>query len=259
MTLEVLNGTYTYPGASEPVLKKISFSIQDRDVLTILGKNGIGKTTLLKCLTGVYKWDSGEVLFNGIVQKPGTMNPAMAYVPQAHKLSYPYTVEDVVLMGCVSHMGPLAIPSKKDKELARTMMELTGVAQFADRPSTQLSGGQLQMVYIARALASEPKILIMDEPESHLDFKNQFFILEMIEKLVEERGISCIVNTHFPEHALRISTKSLMIGKDNYIFDDARNVITEANVVEYFNVNANIGEIEKNGKTYHTFSVLDSI
>ncbi len=259
MILEVKNGTYSYPGTSEPILNDVSFHIHEKEVLTILGKNGIGKTTLLKCVTGVFRWDKGEVALDGKKQEPGKMISEMAYVPQAHKLSYPYTVEDVVLMGRVRHMGPLSIPGKEDKEIAWNAMELAGVTDYAKRPSTKLSGGQLQLVYIARALASEPKILVMDEPESHLDFKNQFFILEMIEKLVEEKGLSCIINTHYPDHALRISDKSLMLGNNKYIFDKAEKVITEENVAEYFGVQSSIGLLSKNGKAYPTFSVLDAI
>ena len=104
-----------------------------------------------------------------------------------------------------------------------------------------LSGGERQMVMIARALASEPGIIILDEPESHLDFRNQLIILDILENISREKGISCIINTHFPEHALRISDQTLMLGREcGYVFGRTGEVITEANLQKYFGVQARL-------------------
>lgn len=109
------------------------------------------------------------------------------------------------------------------------------------------------MAFIARALASEPEILVMDEPESHLDFKNQHFILDLIVKLSRNRGLSCIINTHYPDHALRISDKTLLLGDNVCRFGDTSQILTEKRIKEFFDVNAKIANVEHNGNIYKTF------
>lgn len=177
----------------------------------------------------------------------------MAFVPQAHPISYPYSVLDLVTMGRVRFMGALSIPSKRDKQLAQEALVSVGMQDYAGRACTQLSGGQMQMVFIARALAAQPEMLIMDEPESHLDFVNQHHVLELVERLKAEQNISCIINTHYPNHALRISDNVLMLGRDSYLYGSAETVITAENIAKYFGVNAEISRIERNGKQYESF------
>lgn len=256
MIIEVKNGYYTYHNEKEPTLKDISFRLEDNQIMTILGKNGIGKTTLLKCMSGIYKWDSGETLINGLPYKSKKDIKSIAFVPQAHPLSYPYTVRDTVIMGRVKYMGALSIPNKKDKELAEYMLEVVGMQDYLDRAVTQLSGGQLQMVFIARALASEPELLVMDEPESHLDFKNQYKVIDLVENLKREHNISSIINTHYPDHALRISDRVLMLGADSYEYGSADKVITEENIAKYFGVDTEISRVDRDGKSYESFIVF---
>jgi iron complex transport system ATP-binding protein len=226
--------------------------------MTILGKNGIVKTTLIKCMSGILKWNSGKTIVNGKEFSSVKDIKRVAFVPQAHQLPYPYTVRDVVIMGRVRHMGLLSIPSKRDKEIADNTLQELEIADLAERSSTRLSGGQLQLVFIDRALASEPEVLVMDEPESHLDFRNQYFILHLIERLVREKGLSCIINTHYPDHALRISDQTLLLGKNCSCFGNTRDILTEENIREYFDVRAKIADIFDNDRTYRTFVVLDS-
>ncbi|MDO4795207.1 MAG: ABC transporter ATP-binding protein [Brachymonas sp.] len=256
MFLEVCNGSYRYPGASAPVLSDISMSVRPNTVMTILGRNGIGKTTLIKCMAGILPWTKGRSLIKGKEIQSVKDTATIAFVPQAYKLSYPYTVKDLVVMGRVRHMGMLSIPSKKDREVAEQVLHELGIADLADRDATKLSGGQRQLAFIARALASEPEMLVMDEPESHLDFKNQHFILRLISQLVRQKGLACIINTHYPEHALRISDATLMLGEGKYCVGPTEEIITEANIRDYFDVRARISEIEDEGRTYKTFFVL---
>jgi len=122
---------------------------------------------------------------------------------------------------------------------------------------TELSGGQLQLVYIARALVNEPQLLIMDEPESHLDFRNQHLVLNLIRKLREERGISCIINTHYPDHALRISDDTLMLGRGRYSFGRSEDIITEENMKEFFEVNVKILSVPGLKEKTKAFAVVD--
>ncbi len=258
MKLEIEHGQYTYPGSRQPVLKDISLQLEDRSIVTILGKNGIGKTTLIKCLSGVLKWDKGRTLYHGKPCSKAKDMPGVAFVPQAHPLAYAYKVRDMVLMGRVRHMGLLSIPSRKDREITDETLRELGIADLADRTTAQLSGGQLQLVFIARALVSGPDVLIMDAPESHLDFKNQHAILRLVQQLVDKKGLSCIINTHFPDHALRISDKTLLLGKDKSVFGITSEVISEENIRRYFDVEARISRYRENGREYATFVVIDA-
>ena len=256
MFLEVCNGSYSYPGTSKPVLTDISMGVRANTVMTILGRNGIGKTTLIKCMAGILPWSQGHSLIKGQRIFSVKDTRTIAFVPQAYKLTYPYTVKDLVVMGRVRHMGVFSIPSQKDKGVAEQVLRELGIADLADRDATRLSGGQRQLAFIARALASEPEMLVMDEPESHLDFKNQHFILRLITDLVRKNGLACIINTHYPEHALRISDTTLMLGEDKYCVGPTEEIITEAKIKDYFDVRSKISEIEDNGQTYKTFFVL---
>ncbi|MBQ3891765.1 MAG: ABC transporter ATP-binding protein [Mailhella sp.] len=258
MKLEIEHGWYAYPGMAEPVLRDVSLQLEDRSIVTILGKNGVGKTTLIKCLAGILKWDRGRTLYHGRPCSSVKDMDGVAFVPQAHPLAYAYAVRDMVLMGRVRHMGLLSIPSKKDRAVAEQTLEELGIANLAGKPCSQLSGGQLQLVYIARALAGMPDVLIMDEPESHLDFKNQHAILRIIRKLVEEKGLSCIINTHYPDHALRISHKTLLLGRERSLFGKTAGIVTEGNIREFFDVEARITHHRENGRDYAAFVVIDS-
>ena len=256
MILEIIDGCFTYPRAKLPTLTNVSLRLEERRIVSILGKNGIGKTTLIKCMGGILKWNSGKTLVNGKDISSVRDIKTVAFVPQAHRLPFPYTVRDVVIMGRVRHMGLLSIPTAKDRAIAESTLKELGIYNLADRSSAQLSGGQMQLVLIARALAGEPEVLVMDEPESHLDMRNQFFILQLIEQLVREKGLSCIINTHYPDHALRLSDQTLLLGEETSAFGDTANMVTEDNIEEYFGVKAKIANLIEEGQTHKTFVVL---
>lgn len=252
MKLEVNNGSFVYPRSDRKVLKSISFSVDTGDILAILGPNGAGKTTLLKCMTGLLKWKSGHTVIDGtelrsIPQK--TLWQQMSYVPQAKQALASYTVEEMILLGRASMVNTFSVPKKADMEAVDRCIEKTKLESIRHRSCAELSGGELQMVLIARALASDPKILVLDEPESNLDFQNQLLVLDMISELSEE-GLTCIFNTHYPAHALRRGTKALMLAKDGeYCFGDVRNIVTEENILKYFGVRTVIGEVGTADKT----------
>lgn len=183
----------------------------------------------------------------------------VSYVPQAHPFSFGYTVEEIVSMGRAKFIPLMASPSKRDMAIVREAMETVGVYSLKDRKCSQLSGGQLQLAFIARALAAEHQAIILDEPESHLDFKNQFTLLNLLETLVRQKNLTCILNTHFPEHALRISQKSIMLGKDGYVFGPTRQVITEENIARFFEVRARVFQMEKPYEDRTVFVVLNAL
>ena len=246
MNLTVQNGTFFYQ-KDTPIFNNVNFSVDAGEILAILGPNGAGKTTMLRCITGMLKWRGGESRLDG--QPIHTMPPSklwskMAYVPQAKAASSAYTAFETVLLGRSSHLGVFSQPKKEDLEKARDAMALLGITHLADKKCTAISGGELQMVLIARALAAEPKALILDEPESNLDFKNQLIVLDAMTSLAQ-RGMTCIFNTHYPAHALQRADKSLILSRGgDYVFGATSSVVTEENIRRAFGVEAVIGEIE---------------
>ena len=258
MIIEVKDGCYGYQ-KDKQVLRGVNLRLEERQILTILGQNGIGKTTLLKCLMGIYRWQSGETYMNGEQVRSLLDTKRVGYVPQAHAISFAYTVEELVSMGRAKFIRAMAVPSRKDMAYVGEALETVGIADLRRRKCNELSGGQLQLAFIARALAGQPEVLVLDEPESHLDFKNQFIVLNLLQRLVRERGLSCILNTHFPEHALRISDKTLLLGQDTYLFGDTPSVITEENVAAYFGVRAKIFSLGADEQNLPVFTVLEEL
>lgn len=255
MSLEVKNGEFKYKSGRN-ILENISFVIERGEILTILGPNGVGKTTLLKCIMFILKWEKGKTLLDGkdiSKIKPVEIWKKIAYVPQSHGVVFSYTVLDMVLMGRAPYLSIFSTPRSRDIEIAKKCLDLIGISHLAEKNYSEISGGEMQMVLIARALASEPEVLILDEPESHLDFKNQLLMLTLIQMLAKERNISCIINTHYPDHALRIADKTLLLGKGTKsIFGVVQEVITESNLKEYFDVNSRIISFSENGMPMQT-------
>lgn len=256
MNLEIKNGNFGYL-KDNLILKDINLKINDGEIFTILGQNGIGKTTLLKCLNGVLKWSSGEMYIGGKrVNSPKELK-SIGYVPQAHNLSFPYSVRELTIMGRARYLGMFSTPSEKDQKLVEEVLDEIGILHLIDKKCSELSGGQLQMVFVARALVGTPEILILDEPESHLDFKNQAVILKLIVKLVRERGITCIFNTHYPEYALRISDRSMIMGKNDYITGKNSDIINENNLKKYFGIETKILDTKIEDKILKSVIITD--
>ena len=192
--LEIQNGTFCYPGEAD-ILCNISFSLEKGQILTVLGQNGAGKTTLLKCIIGLLRWKKGKTLFHGKTFTSMQDREGVGYVPQAQKSMFAFTAWEMVAMGRARYVALFGAPPKRGDDHIEKAMSTVGILDLKDRLCTQMSGGQLQLVYIARALAAEPELLVLDEPESHLDFRNQYRVLQLIEKLKFDEGISCIMNS----------------------------------------------------------------
>ena len=246
MKLAVQDGCFRYPGSERQVLDHIDFRLDSGGVLAILGPNGAGKTTLLRCMIGLLRWQAGETRLD---ERPLSSIPARAlwrsvsYVPQARQAPAAYSVEDMVLLGRASYVKPFSQPGEADREAAQLALEKVGLEALSRRSCAELSGGEYQMVLIARALASEPRLLILDEPESNLDFRNQLRVLTLMNRLAGE-GITCIFNTHYPAHALRWASHALMLGRDGQsVFGSAAEVVTEDHILRYFGVRCAIGTL----------------
>lgn len=191
----------------------IDFSVGAGEVLCLLGPNGGGKTTLFKTLLGLLPPLAGEVRVLG-EPVAGWTRAAFAqrvgYVPQAHAGIFPFTVEDIVLMGRAARIARFAAPSRHDREVAGACLDALGIGHLKRRVYTEISGGERQLALIARALAQEPVLLVMDEPTASLDFGNQIRVLEHIAEL-RERGIAVLMSTHQPEHALRVADRIALL------------------------------------------------
>lgn len=185
--ITVKHVAFSYDGRNE-LFSDLSFSLAAGEILTILGRNGIGKTTFLRCLLGILSWTHGECLVDGKRPDPAVVSDVIGYVPQGHAPAFPYTVFEMVMMGRARRIGLFRTPAAADRARVAELLDLVGILPLADRAATALSGGQLQMVYIARALAVEPRLIILDEPEAHLDFHNQMIVLRLLKKLSTEQN-----------------------------------------------------------------------
>ena len=211
-------------------------------------------------MMNMQKWTKGHTKIDG--EKIEDMSPQklwkkIAYVPQAKNSALSYTTEEMVLLGRSAHISLLSQPTKEDKAIANQAMEDVGITHLKGRLCNQISGGELQMVLIARALTTDPKLLILDEPESNLDFKNQLIILNTIQRLSRESGISCIFNTHYPAHALKISSHALILSKDGKTrFGQVDEVVTSNIMKDSFGVDVHISDININGGIHKSVIAL---
>lgn len=249
MKLSVEKGTFYYK-KNVPIFENINFEVNEGEILAILGPNGAGKTTMLRCITGMLKWKAGKSLLDNediAAMAPRKLWSKMAYVPQAKSVSSAYTALEMVLLGRSSQLNVFAAPKQADVDKALEVLEFLGIAHLSEKKCSEVSGGELQMILIARALASDPKVLILDEPESNLDFKNQLVVLDAMSNLAA-RGMTCIFNTHYPAHALQRADKALILSRGGeYVFGNTTSVVTEENIRKAFGVDAIIGEIETPG------------
>lgn len=255
------NLTFSYDGKKD-IFKNISFDVKKGEIMAVLGANGVGKTTMMRCIMGFLNLKSGDVFIGDKNVKKMTSSQFWAstsYVPQAKNLVFGYSVLNMVVMGRSQFVKFGYTPGKEEYEKAYALLEEMGLADFAHRSCNSLSGGQLQMVLIARALIKEPDILIMDEPESNLDMRNQLKVLEIMKKISRERNVTVIINTHYPEHALRYTDKTLILGKKSYVFDASKRAITKENIHKYFKVNASIYDVEIEDEIYQGILPISEI
>ncbi|MDP4177330.1 MAG: ABC transporter ATP-binding protein [Bacillota bacterium] len=241
MKFEINNVSCGY--GSNIIVKNLSMNIESGEVLTLLGPNGVGKTTFFKSILGFLKIHSGEIKLDGENVhnwKKSKLAKVIGYVPQAHVPPFPFSVLDVVVMGRTAHLNTFASPSKKDIKFAEETLELLNISYLKDKIYTEISGGERQMVLIARALTQEPKILVMDEPTSNLDFGNQVKVLEQVNKLSKD-GLGIIMTSHFPDHAFLCSTKIALLKRNHeFIVGKVDEVITEENLESAYGVKVKI-------------------
>lgn len=247
MKFEVCSGSFGY-SKGPPILSGVSFSIENPCILSVLGANGAGKTTLLKCMLGLLPWREGCSLLDGEDIRRLRRREfwrRVGYVPQARALPFSYTVREMVVLGRSTRIGALSQPGKADWAAVGEALKTVGILHLACKLCSKLSGGEYQLALIARALAGEPELMVLDEPESNLDFKNQALVLKVLEGLCHEKGLSVILNTHYPEHALDISQKSLLMLPDGgALFGETPEVLNEENLQKAFGIPVYIRQVE---------------
>jgi iron complex transport system ATP-binding protein len=233
--IEVDRVSYSY--AAKAAVDGVSLSIAAGEVVALLGPNGSGKTTLLKLMLGLIQPDGGEVRLAGrALAAYGAKELArrLAYVPQVHRMAFGYRVLDVVLMGRVPHKGLLVNFNKADEELARAALRRLSIDHLEERCYTEISGGERQLVLIARALTQGADILIMDEPVNGLDYGNQIRLFDTIAELAEQ-GYTFIKTTHYPDHALWVADRVVMLQQGRIIADgSSADVINRENLFHLY-------------------------
>ncbi len=247
MQFELQNTNIGY--TNHTVLKNVNFKIDTGQIICILGKNGAGKTTLFKTLLGVLKPLSGTVLLDGKSVADWDRKSfarKVAYIPQARSLPFPYLVKEVVLFGRTAHLPVFSSPGKKDKLIAEECMDVLNIRHLQNRIFTQLSGGEQQMVIIARALAQQPSFLIMDEPTSSLDFGNQIKVIQQVNQL-KNNALGIIMATHSPDHAFMCNADVAIVHAGNISrTGHADETITEELLKEIYEVKVRVKHLGNN-------------
>ncbi len=213
MSIEVKNLSFSYGGRQ--VLRDVSFSAEGGKLLSVLGPNGVGKSTLFRCILGLLKGYSGKILVDGAdTGSLGARELArrIAYIPQSSYPAFSYTVHEMVLMGTSAQGNRFSPPGREQERVAVSALERMGIAHLAGRAYTQLSGGERQLALIARALAQQSPVLLMDEPTANLDYGNQLRVLSRVRALAEE-GYTILQSTHNPEQAYFFSHQILALAE----------------------------------------------
>ncbi len=239
MSLRVDNLSFSY--CTRSVLTGVSFHADAGKLLAILGPNGVGKTTLFRCILGLLPGYTGGILLDDVDARklsPRELAHRIAYIPQQHGQAFNYSVLDMVLMGTSHMLSPFSAPRERELAAARAALSRVGVLSLSEKNYAHLSGGEQQLVLIARALAQQTKTLLMDEPTSSLDYGNQTRILEQVHALSRE-GYTVLLSTHNPQHALWYADMALALqGGRVAAFGEPARVLTPELVCTLYDVDA---------------------
>ncbi|MCW3129187.1 MAG: ABC transporter ATP-binding protein [Methanophagales archaeon] len=242
MKLKIKDVNFSY--GSRPALESVTLSIKEGEIVSLVGPNGSGKTTLLKCINRILKLQKGTVLVEEKDMsklKLKELAKILSYVPQSVSHSLPSTVFEIVLIGRKPHLDWNV--SSRDKEIVLNILSLMGLKEMVLRQSNELSGGEFQKVLIARALAQEPQVLLLDEPTSNLDLKHQLDVLNLITSIVKEKNIAAVMAMHDLNLASRFSDKMIFLnGGKIYDAGKPETVLTARNIRKVYGVEAIVNE-----------------
>lgn len=238
------------------ILNNINFDIEKGHLYTIIGRNGIGKTTLFNCLLNFNNNYKGTILLNDKdikTMKEKEIAKIVSYVPQSTNCSFDYTVFEYVLMGTASNVSLFSSPSNKEKELTIAALKELNITNLKNRKFSELSGGEQQLVLIARAIVNKPEVLFFDEPTSHLDFTNQIKVLKIINDL-KNKGYTIILTTHDPNQAFLLKDNCILFNNKGSIKKgDYKNVLTKKNLQDVYGKQIHIKYLKEFKRNYLTY------
>lgn len=244
MSIEVRNLSFSY--GIHAVLSDVSFTAEDGMLINVLGPNGVGKSTLFRCVLGLERRFQGSIKVNGKDIRSLSIKQRakeISYIPQSHAPVYDFEVLDVVLMSTTNDLPSLGTPGAVHLERAYAALERIGISHLATRTYTQISGGEQQLVLIARALAQNARTIIMDEPTSALDYGNTVRVLSCVRRLARE-GMSIIQSTHQPDQAFLYSDKTLVISKGQIAaFGPPKEVITKDLISDLYGIDVEVNSL----------------
>jgi iron complex transport system ATP-binding protein len=248
--LQVQALDFGFPGRT--IGRGVGFTLEAGEVLCVLGPNGGGKTTLFRTLLGLLEPHAGSIRLEGTLL-PSLSRAEIArrvgYVPQGHSAYFAFTVREFVLMGRTAHLGLFASPGKRDSRVADGALESLGIAHLADKPVTEISGGERQLALVARALAQEPKLLVLDEPTAGLDFGNQVRVLQRIGALAGS-GIAILFSSHDPDHAFLCARRALLLAEGRVLeIGTPRDVIRPDTLQRLYGVSVQVLPLPGGGHT----------
>lgn len=245
VVLAAENIAYQYD-AEHKVFEQVSFSLKEGELLTLLGPNGVGKSTLLNCLAGFISPTAGRVLLAGKDIKtlsPRQMASQLAYITQDNQNRCQYTVKEYILLGCAPRLGLFEQPGSSEIALVESVMKELGIETYADQSCDRISGGQRQMAAIARAIVQQTRIILLDEPMSALDLKNQIAIMKVLKKLLQ-KGYAIVITTHNPEQPILLQGMAAFLTDKNLIVGKVDDIITEKKLREVYQADLRLLYIE---------------
>lgn len=232
MIYDVQGLQFAYPGGRR-IIQDATFTLAEGEIMTILGPNGAGKSTLFHCLANIRRPTAGTILLDGRPTRemtPQQIAGVIGYVQQSHVAVFDYTVLYFVMMGRAAKVAAFSRPKDADRQIAMHVLEMLGIAHLAQCPYTAISGGERQLVLIARALTQQPKAILLDEPTSHLDFGRSTLILELALEL-KRNGYSVLMTTHDPNHAILLGGKAALLDREGILHvGEAEKIVTEENL-----------------------------
>lgn len=240
---------FAYPHAAT-VFERVSAQLPAGQLCALMGTNGSGKTTLIKCLAGLLPTYHGRITLAGadlrrLSRRAGARQ--LSLVPQDCNADFAYLVGDMVLMGRAPYIETFASPSAQDRAISRAALAAVGLERFHDRLFTKLSGGERQLVLIARSLAQDAPVMLLDEPTSHLDFKNQIRVMRTLKQLVQDRGLLAVMATHDPNLTLSFADRVLLLHEGRLIADGPpAEVLTAATMQRVYGLK--VDELRQDGR-----------
>ena len=263
--LDIQDLSFAY--GEKTIFQHINYSLEPGQICCLMGPNGCGKSTLMDCILGDHAPKTGQILLEGKNirdYKPKELATLLSYVPQVHERTFPYTVRQVVQMGRTPYCRFYGGVNEEDETIVDEALDLVDLLPLADQPYTQISGGEMQLTLLARAVVQDTPLILMDEPTAHLDFRNELIFLQMVVRLMEEKQKAVFLATHSPNHAFYFENQNADVtvaamSRDRSRHDllsvgRPREVLTEENIKEIYGIRA-----KRMSHTDETFGTLTQI